>query len=461
MNLTSIARNFMVFVVTALPAHADVVLDWNQVTSDVLVANSSLQNPGMASRTMAMVNLAMYDSLAMMKPGGTMFYDHGNGHVSPGMTASGKAAAAKAAHTVLSAIYPDLQNSLDASLLSSLSNISDGADKSTGIAMGQTIGQSILQRRANDGYNASSQYLPTNAVGHWQPDPLNPGQEAWGPAWGEMKTFSLHSNTQFMPPPMPDLTSQAYADAFNEVKELGSLNSSTRTTEQTNIGLFWAYDRVGMGTPMRLFNNVLRTIAIQQGNSEKENAELFAKASVAMADAGIVAWNSKFEFDLWRPVTGIRQADQDGNPLTEADPNWIPLGAPAGGGNDFTPPFPTYLSGHATFGGALFGTLIEFYGTDNISFELTSEEVPGMTRTFSSLSEAMAENGRSRVYLGIHWNFDDTVGQATGQQIAQFISGSPFIAAVPEPSMAMLSSMAIVFFVASRRRVRLEKSPWA
>ncbi|XAM00673.1 vanadium-dependent haloperoxidase [Phycisphaeraceae bacterium D3-23] len=232
---------------------------------------------------------------------------------------------------------------------------------------------------------------------------------------------------------------------------LGGVNSAARTAEQTEVGLFWAYDRLGMGTPMVLYNDIMRTVAVDQGNTLEQNAQMFALATVAMADAGVVAWDSKFEYDLWRPVTGIRQGNLDGNDDTVGDENWTPLGAPDG--EDivgFTPPFPTYLSGHATFGGALFATLIEFYGTDDITFTVSSEELQYLLdnpdlmaaygldlddteRTFSSFSEAMAENGRSRVYLGIHWNYDDTVAQETGTLVAQAIANGEFIA-IPEPT---------------------------
>ena len=434
--------------------HADLVIDWNNVASDTLLANEDKQNPGMASRTMAMLNLALYDGLAMAKSGANLFYDYGTGHTSPGYSASGSAAAAQAAYTVLSSIYPDQATSLTSHLSSSLASIADGAQKDSGIALGIMVGQSILQSRANDGYNVNLPYQPNPAVGHWQPDPtIHPTQQAWGPDWGHVTPFALTSGSQFMPPAMPALTSQEYTDAFNEVKLLGAQTNSTRSAEQTQIANFWAYDRVGMGTPMRLFNQALQTIATQQGNTVEQNAELFAKASVA--DAGIVAWNAKFEYDFWRPVTGIRMGAMDGNPLTIADPNWVPLGAPGGIDSNFTPPFPTYISGHATFGGALFESLKEFYGTDEIAFTLTSDE-NGVQRSFASLSEAMKENGRSRVYLGIHWSFDDLQGQLTGRQIAQYVSNRPFIStsAVPEPSnMLVLLGIAVSAITQRRRRM--------
>ncbi len=454
MNMRSILTLTFALLVAPVVIRADIVIDWNQAASDTLVANVDKQNPGMASRTMAMLNLALYDGLAMAKPGANLFYDYGTGHTSPGYSASGTAAAAQAAYTVLSSIYPDQTVALSARLSSSLSSIADGADKSSGLALGTMIGQSIVQSRSNDGYNNTVPYQPNPAVGHWQPDPINPSQQAWGPDWGQVTPFALASGTQFMPPPMPALTSQEYADAFNEVKSLGELNSTSRTAEQTQIANFWAYDRVGMGTPMRLFNEALQTIATQQGNTVEQNAELFAKATVAMADAGIVAWNAKFEYDLWRPVTGIRNADLDGNLLTISDPDWVPLGAPGGVGSNFTPPFPTYISGHATFGGALFETLKEFYGTDAIAFTLTSEELLGVERNFTTFSEAMAENGRSRVYLGIHWNFDDFQGQLTGQEIARYVSNGPFVSNVPEPSSVFGLLAAWGCIVRRRRKYR-------
>lgn len=438
-------------LVPTVTLRADIVIDWNKTANETLAANIDKHNPGMASRTLAMLNLALYDGLSMVKPGGKMFYNYGTGNTSPGYAASGTAAAAQAAYTVLSSIYPDRAAALNSRLASSLSSVADGAAKTSGIALGTMIGQSIVQKRASDGYNNVVPYQPNPAAGHWQPDPINPTQQAWGPSWGQVTPFSLTSATPIAPPPPPALTSQQYADAFNEVKSLGAINSTTRTAEQTQIGNFWAYDRVGLGTPLRLYNEVLQSIAVQRGNTVDQNAELFAKASVAMADAGVVTWASKFEYDLWRPVTGIRQADMDGNLLTIADPNWVPLGAPGGTNSNFTPAFPSYLSGHATFGGAVFETLKEFYGSDAMNFTIISEELPGVQRSFTTFSQAMAENGRSRVYLGIHWNFDDLQGQLTGQEVARYVTSRPFIAAVPEPS-SVLVLCGVACGLALRRR---------
>ena len=308
------------------------------------------------------------------------------------------------------------------------------------MTLGSEIGNTILAIRANDGFDVMGEYEYSDELGSFQPDPLNPDVPAWGPAWGDVDTFAIDSVDEFSPETTPELTSEQYAESYNEVLELGSVDSETRTADQTEAGLFWAYDRDELGTPIALYNDVLLQIAEQQGNTLEENAALFAQASVAMADAAVVAWDTKFGEDFWRPITAIHSGDIDGNDLTVGDSDWVALGSP--GGEDltgFTPQFPTYISGHATFGGALFGTLREFYGTDDISFELASEELEALldnpelqeaygielddaTRTFDSLSEAMAENGRSRVYLGIHFDFDDTVGQEVGAAIAASVA---------------------------------------
>ncbi len=409
---------------------ADVVLDWNQITSETMLANQTLQNPGMGSRTYAMVNIAIHDAVVSVLGTHDTFYRQS----SPAMGASVDAAVAAAAHHVLSSIYPDQQAALETALNNSLAGVTDANARTLGIAFGTSVGQQVVNKRQSDGFNQSSNYLPTGEIGRWAADPMNPTQEAWGPAWGDMKPFALRNAPSLAPPANPSLTSEEYADAFNQVVTLGALNNSSRTDEQTQIGLFWAYDRVGMGSPMRLYNSIVQTIANDHQNDLEENARLFALTSVAMADAGIVAWDSKFDNDLWRPVTGIRAGDDDGNPDTAGVDDWVPLGAPGGGVvNDFTPPFPSYVSGHSTFGGAVFQAIANFYGTDDISFSVVSDELPGVVRSFTSLSDAMRENGLSRIYLGVHWNFDDIIGQETGMAIADSLFANNFTA-IPEPS---------------------------
>ena len=239
------------------------------------------------------------------------------------------------------------------------------------------------------------------------------------------------------------MSSRKYARAYEEVRRLGGDGVQTpteRTPAQTFIGTFWAYDGTpSLCAPPRLYNQITMRIADQTGLRGIKLARLLALVNVAMADAGFAAWDSKYFHDLWRPIAGIRESDVgtgptgqgDGNPDTVGDPGFKPLGAPATNltGPNFTPPFPSYPSAHAAFGGALFQVLRRFYGTDDIQFTFVSDEFNGATRandgtvrpyiprTFASLSQAEKENGRSRIYLGIHWSFDSTSGIALGRKV--------------------------------------------
>jgi hypothetical protein len=235
-----------------------------------------------------------------------------------------------------------------------------------------------------------------------------------------------------------------FEDAFNEAKLLGgdgSVTPTERTADQTFAATFWAYDGTpSLCAPPRLYNQIAVQIAEQKKSDVVELARLLALINVAMADAGIATWESKYHYQVGRPVTVIREGGA-GNPKTTADPEFTPLGAPASNlnGPNFTPPFPAYPSGHAAFGGALFQTLRNFYRTDDIAFTFVSDEYNGITedntgvvrplhpRTFASLSEAEEENGQSRIFLGIHWSFDKTEGIAQGRRVADYVFRNAFL----------------------------------
>jgi hypothetical protein len=353
--------------------------------------------------------------------------------------ASIDAAVAQAGRDVLVSLYPKQQAEFDSALTTTLARVPDGFAERNGIRVGKIVAAALLAERQGDGSEVDVPYSEHPGVGHWRPDPLHPDQKALTPGWGKVEPFALTRNDQFLAPPPPALTSIQYALAYAEVKSLGGDGVTTptiRTPEQTQIGIFWGYDgSPGIGTPPRLYNQIARTIAEQMDNPVGENARLFALVNLAMADAGIESWRSKYDADFWRPVAGIRAGANDGNPFTRGDPNWAPLGAPASNnsGTNFTPPFPAYTSGHATFGAALFRTLARFYGRNNIAFTIGSDEFNGITldqdgsvrpvvfRSYRSFSQAAQENALSRIYLGIHWRFDATEGIRQGNAIADYV----------------------------------------
>jgi membrane-associated phospholipid phosphatase len=393
--------------------HGDAVVAW--VDTMIQVIKADIANVGLASRTMAMVSAAVYDAVNDIQRTGSVYKI--DVHATPG--ASAPAAASAAAYTLLSALDPQMQPLLDARMAQSLAAVPSGAARAAGVQVGREVAQGILAWRANDGSSAIVPYVPGTAPGDWRPTPPT-YQDAWGPEWGRVNTFAITKPASaFVAPPPPAMNSPEYAAAFNQVESLGALNSTTRTADQTQIGQFWSYDTPAFGTPVVRYEQIAETIALQQHNSLTQNARMFGLVNLAMADAGIAAWNTKYIYNRWRPVTAIQLADTEGNPATTADPTWTPLGSP----NDpdqpsFTPPFPSYVSGHATFGSALFTTLAKFYGANRIHFTLTSDILPGVPRSYTSFSQASYENAISRIYLGIHFWFDETAGIKIGRAIA-------------------------------------------
>ena len=218
----------------------------------------------------------------------------------------------------------------------------------------------------------------------------------------------MNSPDEFRPTGPPALTSQAFADAYNELLALGSVTSSVRTADQTQIARFWA-DGAGTVTPAGHWNQIAEEVAQAAGNGVGETARLFAMLNIAMADAAIAAWDAKAFYSFWRPVTAIRAGDTDGNDLTAPDPEWSSL--------LITPPFPEYISGHSTFSGAA-ATVLEAAFGDQTSFSIGSPGLPGVTRTFTNFSAAAAEAGCSRIYGGIHYEFSNQDGLATGARLA-------------------------------------------
>jgi hypothetical protein len=404
--------------------------------------------PGRSSRAMAIVHIAIYDSVNAIVGG----YERYTKLPRAPNDASINAAIATAAHDTLIQMFPSQKPKFDALYAADIANNHERrAQQISGVAVGRNAARLILAMRADDGAAGAdpkmgTEWLPSDEAGHWRQDPIGLSQIALGAHWGTVKPFVLLSGDQFRVPAPPAMTSARYALAFNEVKTLGGDGIHTptvRTADQTRTGIFWAYDGTpSLCAPPRLYNQLASEISNANDNV-MELARLYALVNVSMADAGIAIWESKFFYDFWRPVTGVREADEgmgptgvgDGNAATMADPTFWPLGAPASNlsGPGFTPPFPSYPSGHAGFGGALFETLRNVYRTDNIAFTFISDEYNGVTaggdgvvrplapRSYQKLSQAEEENGQSRIYLGIHWSFDKTQGIRQGRNVADYV----------------------------------------
>ncbi len=404
--------------------------------------------PARASRAMAIAHIAMFDAVNAIKP----WYASYSHLPRANPYTSAEAAIAQAAHDTLVVLFPSQRSRLDERLHNDLRRVRNGNPKTQGIALGRRSAQAILAMRANDGsahteMRMDGDYIPGTMPGIWRQDPISRIPLAMGARWEQVHPFVIASAQQFRVAPPPPMTSAAYTQAFNEVKALGGDGVHTpteRTAEQTQIGIFWAYDGTpSLCAPPRLYNQIATQIAAQMQSNLLDTARLLALVNTAMADAGIASWESKYHYAVWRPIGGLREADVgsgpsalgDGNPETHGDPNFMPLGAPASNlnGPNFTPPFPAYPSGHATFGGALFQTLRLVYGRDDIAFTFVSDEYNGNTiandgrvrplqpRRFATLSQAEEENGQSRIYLGIHWAFDKTAGIDQGRRIADYI----------------------------------------
>ena len=411
--------------------------------------------PCRASRAMAIVHIAMFDTANSVG----RKYESYTG-IRGGAGTPMRAAVSQAAHDTLSALFPSQTNYFNAWLADDLAQVKSKAQRRRGVLLGQRVAARILELRAHDGSQHAEMRLGTNDFnyhtsnlpGHWRQDPISLVPVALGARWTNNLPFVLESCAQFRLPPPPALDRAEYALAFLEVKLFGGDGTNTptaRTADQTHLGIFWAYDGTpSLCAPPRLYNQITTQIADQMQTSLLEQARLLALVNTAMCDAGSSAWDSKYFYDFWRPVTGLREAGSgtgptgagDGNPYNTGDANFMPLGAPASNltGPNFTPPFPAYPSGHATFGGALFQTLRRFYGRDDIAFTFVSDEFNGQTidnqgntrpylpRSFDTLSQAEEENGQSRIYLGIHWSFDKTGGITQGRQVGDYVFDHTF-----------------------------------
>jgi hypothetical protein len=381
------------------------VVQWNQ-TLLVIVRTPGAQPATIhPTRSFAMMHAAIYDAVNSIDRTHSPYLVQ-IAHIS--RRASEDAAADTAAHDVLVALYPAFQATLDAQLQQLLAQIPEGAHKDQGISVGQLVADTVLDARSADGSaTPPPAFVFGTAPGDFQSTPPNlPKPQFTG--WGKVTPFALESASQFRPGPPPDLQSDTYADALNEVKSLGIVNSTTATADQALTGTFWN------GAIQNYWNEIAQTAVLAAGLTIPESARLFALLNLAFADDVIAFYDAKYTYNFWRPVTAIRAADTDNNPETVADPNWLPeVGK--------TTPDPSYPGAHAVISGSAAFLLRSFFEQDQFNFNVTSEVLPGVQRSFSTFSAAEQEAIRSRIFAGVHFRTDLTTGKDLGEDVAHFI----------------------------------------
>jgi len=392
---------------------ANPVIEWNGVMLNAVRTAST--PPPLASRNMAMVHAAIYDAVNSISKKYTPYLVE----IDPPAGTSAEAATAAAAYGVLRLLYPAQGATFDEAYASSLTKITDGKAKQDGIALGQQVADQIISSRSTDGITNLVEYTPSTNLGSWEPTP--PALAApLAPHWGVKVTpFALTSGSQFRPDGPPALDSAKYAEELNYVKEIGKSDSLTRTPDQTAIAKFWA-NGAGTFTPPGHWNQIAEETATLTGQSLEDSARLFALLNIALADAAISCWDAKYQYNLWRPVTAIRQADTDNNPDTTADPLWTPLIT--------TPPFPEYTSGHSTFSGAADVVMSSVFGSD-YGFGDRGDRTLNTLRTYENFRAAADESGMSRIYGGIHFMSANIDGLSAGRKVGTHVVQNKFLMA--------------------------------
>jgi hypothetical protein len=456
-------------------SQGEVVQEWNELLLSSLAGLDSLATPPDNARSLAMVSLSVYEatnSITQTHESYLGSYQNYSGSVSM------EIAAAKAAHDTLIDLYGWYLNGIShgtsfdtisrhaETLLNSHIATYGGGDATliqNSLNLGGSASAGIISARANDGFQGPQSYTPPAAApGVWQPvtssvsnrvanTPTTTTFMAYHAV--NAQPFGMNSGSQFRPAPPPALTSAAYTSAYNEVKDYGSLTSSIRTSYQTETAHFWA-DGTGTESPPGHWNSIAQ--AVSGGLTTAEKARLFALLNIANADVAIATWEAKDYYHLWRPDQAINALD-DTNPDTVQDSTWRPLIG--------TPPFPAYTSGHSGFSNASAEILELYFGTDNIAFttestnpNLQSANGDPMTRSYISFSDAALEAGQSRIYGGIHFQFDNEAGRELGENVANYTYNN-FLrpVAVPEPGSALLVVLSSLC-VALRRERRVKQS---
>jgi PAP2 superfamily len=389
-------------------AKADAVLDWNAIAVDTAVANG--QAPIAQARYAAIVQLAVFEAVNAI----TGDYRPYLGSIVAPHGASANAAAIEAAYRVLSTYFPASASTLlDPARAKSLALIPDGQAKSDGIATGDAAASAMIALRANDGSSPPQFKIPGPAVpGEWQATPSCPIVNGIAVGtffqWQNVTPFGIQSANEFLLDPPPELASNKYAKAYNEVMRVGSIDSSARPPDRSDVATYYA-----ASSPTQVFNQAARQVAQQQGRTLSENARALALINMAISDSLVASFFNKYHYNFWRPETAIRAGDTDGNRKTNPDPNFLPF--------IVTPCFPSYPSNHgsASNGGA--AVMRRLYGDAGHSITLSNPAVPNIVLQYASFKEITDDISDARVYGGIHFRTDQTAGARLGKAIGRAV----------------------------------------
>ena len=387
---------------SAQPVNA--VIEWNRTLLAIVRTPGAQPVAIHSTRNFAILHAAIFDAVNNIEPKFSPYFVRLS---DVPRSASRIAAADASAHDVLVSLYPAFQTSLDTELQQDLAQLPDNESKAQGVAVGQAVATQLLAARSSDGANVPPPpYVPGTLPGDYQLTPPN-----FAPAdftqWPQVTPFALQRAGEFRPGPPPALTGATYTEVFNEVKSLGFIDSTTRTTEQTEIGKFWN------GNIQDFWNEIAQTAALHQHLNLEHSARLFALLNISLADTAIAFFEAKYTYNFWRPVTAVQVADTDGNPQTDPDATWLPLSTK-------TAPDPSYPGAHSAISKAG-ATVLRFYFRDQFTLDVTSESLPGVMRHFTSFSAAAEEAGLSRIYAGQHFRTDHVAGKSLGRQVAESI----------------------------------------
>ena len=381
------------FAMQANAVHADVIADWNEIALKTIVAVG--QRPPDQSRSMTMAHVAMFDAVNAIDRRYTPYRFDARAPAG----ASGDAAAAAAARGVLVKLVPGQQAAIDKAFAASLAAVPDGAGKSAGIAIGEKAAEAILADRAGDGTDAPNTYRPYTSPGVYVPTALPLSSE-----WPKVRPFVMASPTQFRPGPPPALSSPLWERDYKEIKAVGGRASSTRMQEQTEVGRFWAL------TGPASWNPVVRQLAASKPLSLVENARLFALVYLAATDSFVAVFDAKYAYNLWRPITAIRNGGLSGNGESERDAGWLPLVD--------TPMHPEYPCAHCISSASVGAVLESEFGTGTVApISMTSPTAPGVTRKWVRISDYVSEVSNARVWSGVHYRNSAEVAEGMGRKI--------------------------------------------